>query len=282
MEAAYRRSERRACHLVEASRSSCRYQGHPREDAALRGRLQALAARRRRFGYRRLGALLRREGWTVNRKRVYRLYREEGLQVRQRKRKRTAGVERVPLAMVHGPNERWSMDFMADSLASGRRFRTLNVLDEYSRECLRIEVDTSLGGPRVVRVLQQLHQSRGLPGAIVSDNGPEFTSQAVDQWAYDEKVELRFILPGKPQQNAFVESFNGKFREECLNEHWFVSLEEAREQIEAWRQDYNRQRPHSALGYQTPEAFAATRLASPPTPVVLLPKTLTASPELTL
>lgn len=267
---------------MEASRSSCRYQGHPREDAALRGRLKELAAQRRRFGYRRLGALLRREGWTANHKRVYRLYREEGLQVRKRKRKRTAGVERVPLSMVHGPNERWSMDFMADSLASGRRFRTLNVLDEYSRECLRIEVDTSLGSQRVVRVLKQLHQSRGLPGAIVSDNGPEFTSQAVDQWAYDEKVELRFILSGKPQQNAFVESFNGKFREECLNEHWFVSLEEARQQIEAWRQDYNRQRPHSALGYQTPEAFAAARLASPPTPVVLLPKNLTTSPELTL
>jgi len=282
MKAVYRRSERRACQLVGKSRSSCRYQGQRRENAVLRHRLKELAAQRRRFGYRRLGILLRREGWMVNRKCVYRIYRKEGLQVRQRTKKRVAGVERVPLPVAGGPNERWSIDFMADSLATGRRFRTLNVVDDYSRECLWIEVDTSLGGQRVARVLEQLRQSRGGPRAIVLDNGPEFTSQAVDQWADDARVQLRFILPGKPQQNAYVESFNGKFREECLNEHWFVSVEEAREKIEAWRRDYNGQRPHSALGYQTPEEFAAARLASPPTPVVLLPKTLTNSSELTL
>jgi putative transposase len=267
------------------SRSSCRYQPQRREEEVLRQRLKALAAERRRFGYRRLGVLLRREGWAVNHKRVYRLYRQEDLQVRRRLRKRTASQARIPLALPGGPNERWSMDFMTDSLATGRRFRTLNVVDDYTRECLRIEVDTSLGGQRVARVLEELREQRGGPKVIVVDHGPEFTSQALDRWAYQRGVKLHFLAPGKPEQNAYVESFNGKFRDECLNPHWFGDLEEAREEIETWRQDYNQQRPHSALGYRTPEEFAAeiaARRASPPTPVVLPPGIFTNSPELTL
>jgi putative transposase len=271
--------------LLGVSRSGCRYQPHRRDEEVLRQRLKELAVERRRFGYRRLAILLRREGWGVNHKRVYRLYRQEHLQVRKRLRKRTASLERVPLALPRGPNERWSMDFMTDSLATGRRFRTLNMVDDYTRECLRIEVDTSLGGERVARVLEELRQQRGGPQVIVVDHGPEFTSQALDRWAYQRGVKLHFIAPGKPEQNAYVESFNGKFRDECLNQHWFGDLEEAREMIETWRQDYNQQRPHSALGYQTPKEFAAeiaARRASPPTPVALPPGNFTISPELTL
>jgi putative transposase len=285
MKEVYRRSERRACQLLGLSRSSCRYQPRRREEKALRERLRELAAERRRFGYRRLAVLLLREGWTVNWKRVYRVYRQEHLQVGRRPRKRGVSRQRLPLALPGGPNERWSMDFMMDSLATGRRFRTLNVVDDYTRECLRIEVDTSLGGERVARVLEQLRWQRGGPQVIVVDHGPEFTSQALDRWAYQRGVRLHFIDPGKPEQNAYVESFNGKFRDECLNEHWFADLKEAREKIEDWRQDYNQRRPHSALGYQTPEEFAAqtaARRASPPTPVVFPPGNLTNSPELAL
>ena len=285
MKQAYRRSERRACRLLGMSRSSCRYQPQGRNEEALRGRLQELAAERRRFGYRRLAVLLRREGWAVNHKRVYRLYQQEHLQVRKRLRKRPASLERVPLALPGSPNERWSMDFMTDSLATGRHFRTLNIVDDYTRECVRIEVDTSLGGERVARVLEELREQRGGPKVIVVDHGPEFTSQALDRWAYQRGVKLHFIAPGKPEQNAYVESFNGKFRDECLNQHWFGDLEEAREEIETWRQDYNQRRPHSALGYRTPEEFAAEvapRRASPPTPVAFPPGNLTNLPELAL
>jgi putative transposase len=285
MKQAYRRSERRACRLLGMSRSSCRYQPQRGDEEVVCQRLKELAAERRRFGYRRLGVMLRREGWAVNPKRVYRLYRQEHLQVRKRLRKRTAGVERAPLSVPSGPNERWSMDFMTDSLATGRRFRALNVVDDYTRECVRIEVDTSLGGERVVRVLEELREQRGGPKVIVVDHGPEFTSQALDRWAYQRGVKLHFIAPGKPEQNAYVESFNGKFRDECLNQHWFRDLEEAREKIETWRQDYNQQRPHSALGYRTPEEFAtqiAAGRASPPTPVALPPGNFMNSPELAL
>jgi putative transposase len=285
MKEAYRRSERRACWLMGLSRSSCRYQPRRRKEEALRQRLRELAAERRRFGYRRLAVLLRREGWTVNWKRVYRVYRQEHLQVGKRPRKRGASPQRLSLALPGGPNERWSMDFMTDSLATGRRFRTLNVVDDYTRECLRIEVDTSLSGERVARGLEELRWRRGGPHVIVVDHGPEFTSQALDRWAYRRGVRLHFIDPGKPEQNAYVESFNGKFRDECLNEHWFADLKEAKEQIEDWRQDYNQRRPHSALGYQTPEEFAAqiaARRASPPTPAVLPPGNLTNYSELAL
>jgi len=285
MKGVYRRSERRACWLLGLSRSSCRYQPRRREEKALHERLRELAAERRRFGYRRLAVLLRREGWAANWKRVYRVYQQEHLQVGKRPRKRVVSQQRLPLALPGGPNERWSMDFMTDSLATGRRFRVLNVVDDFTRECLRIEVDTSLGGERVGRVLEELRWLRGGPQVIVVDHGPEFTSQALDRWAYRRGVKLHFIDPGKPEQNAYVESFNGKFRDECLNEHWFANLREAREKIEDWRQDYNRRRPHSALGYRTPEEFAAriaARRASPPTPVVFPPGNFTDSPELAL
>ena len=260
-------SERRACGLLAVWRSSWRYRRRRGEDLVLRERLRELALRRRRFGYRRLQVLLRREGWRVNHKRVYRLYREEGLAVRGRKRKRAAGWARVPLPAPTRANQGWSMDFMTDALASGRRFRLLTIVDDYTREVLAIEVDTCLPGERVRRVLEQLTQSRGRPHWIVADNGPEFTGQALDQWAFEQGVQLHFITPGKPSENGYVESFNGKLRDECLNENWFGSLNEARGVIETWRVDYNRARPHSALGYRTPEEFAAEQaalLALPP------------------
>ena len=265
-------SERRACRLVGMARTSCRYerQRQGREEK-LKARLHTLAGERRRFGYRRLTVLLRREGWTVNHKRVYRLYRQEGLGVRRRKRKRLGAVERQPLAIPVRPNERWSMDFVADALTDGRRFRSLNIVDDFNRECLAAQVDTSITGARVVRVLEQLRELRGLPQVLVTDNGPEFAGQALDVWAYEQGVKRHFIEPGKPVQNAFIESFNGKMRDECLNEHWFTSLGEARETIEVWRRDYNEVRPHSSLGNRTPQEFTACGavLRSPTAPFEL-------------
>jgi putative transposase len=216
-----------------------------------------LAHRRPRFGYRRLGVLLRRDGFVINHKRVHRLYREEGLALRRRRRKRAASAVRVRPSLASQPGQQWSMDFMRDTLASGRSFRTLNVVDEFTRECLAIEVDTSLPGARVTRVLDQLHEQRGLPELLIMDNGPEFTGKALDSWAYHHGVRLHFIDPGKPIQNAYVESFNGKFRDECLDQPWFVNLADARRTIESWRHDYNHVRPHSALGHQPPALFAS-------------------------
>jgi putative transposase len=250
-------SERRACGLAGLSRSSYRYPRQEGDESGLRQRLKELAAERRRYGYRRLTVLLRREGRRVNHKRVYRLYREAGLSVRRRKRKRIGAVERQPLTIPTGTNQCWSMDFVSDGLGDGRKFRSLNIVDDYSRECVAAEVDTSIPGGRVVRVLEQLGERRGLPQVLVTDNGPEFAGQALDVWAYQRGVKLHFIEPGKPVQNAFVESFNGKMRDECLNEHWFRTLGEARQTIEAWRRDYNQVRPHSALGNRTPQEFAA-------------------------
>ena len=249
-------SERRACGLSCLARSSARYEGHGRDDTLVRARLRALAAEKRRYGYRRLQVLLRREGVMVNHKRVERIYREEGLSVRKRKRKRVACGVRVPAVQAVQPDQVWSLDFVSDALAWGRKLRMLTVVDTYTRESLAIEVDTSLSGVRVARVLDRVITERGaLPAEIVLDNGPELTSKALDQWAYARGVHLRFIAPGKPQQNGFCESFNGKFRDECLNEHWFLSLYDAREKVETWRVEYNRERPHSSLGNQTPEAF---------------------------
>lgn len=254
-------SERRACGLLEVWRSCWRYRRRRGEDTALRERLRALAVQRRRFGYRRLHVLLRREGWPVNHKRVYRLYREEGLAVRRRTRRQRAASGRLPLSAPTRATQGWSMDFMSDALASGRRFRVLTVVDDYTREALAIEVDTSLPGERVKRVLEKLTESRGQPEWIMVDNGPEFSGRVVDQWAFETGIRLHFITPGKPVENAYVESFNGKLRDECLNENWFESLAEARRVIEAWRVDYNQARPHSALGYRTPEEFAAEQAA---------------------
>jgi len=202
--------------------------------------------------------MLNRQGWQVSHKKVYRLYREEGLQVRRRKRKQTAKYRGEKPEGPLRPNERWSMDFMHDALCDGRRIRLLNIVDDYTRECLGIEVDTSLGGRRVTRVLDRLGAIRGLPERVVTDNGPEFTSKALDNWAYEKGVTLQYIEPGKPVQNAYVESFNGRVRDECLNEQWFQNLRHARDVIETWRQDYNTMRPHTALGNMAPEEYASS------------------------
>ena len=272
------RSERRACALAGMGGLSYRYRAHRPAEGELRARRRSLAAERRRFGYRRLTVRLRREGWAVNPKRIYRRYRAEGLAVRPRKRKRLAATARAPRRRPTQADQLWTLDFTQDALASGRKFRTLNLMDGYTREALAIEADTSLPG---VRVLERLRQTRGVPAQIQVDNGGEFTSRVVDQWAFQRGVKLHFIDPGQPGQNAYIESFNGKFRDECLNENWFVSLAEARQRIEAWRRDYNQVRPHSSLGYQTPEEFAA-RGASPPTPLAQGKELLTYAQELTL
>lgn len=252
----HRFSQRRACRLIALDRASARYRSRRRSDDALRRRLRALAGERPRFGYRRLTVLLRREGQSVNHKRIFRLYREEGLAVRRRRRKRVASTQRTELAAPQRARQQWAMDFMTDTLADGRSFRTLNIVDTFTRECLAIEVDRSLPGARVTRVLDQLLERLGRPELVVVDNGPEFAGQVMDAWAYQRGVRLQFIDPGKPIQNAYIESFNGKFRDECLNQHWFVDLEDAQQIIAAWRDDYNHHRPHSALGQRTPAAFA--------------------------
>jgi len=225
------------------------------DDSLLRQRLRELAAQRRRFGYRRLGWLLEREGHVMNRKKLYRLYREEKLMVRRRRGRKRALGTRAPMTLPGAINQRWSLDFVADALSDGRRFRILCVVDDFSRECLATVVDTSLGGVRVVRELDRLTAERALPWMVVSDNGTELTSCAVLRWATG-RLEWHYIEPGKPVQNAFVESFNSRLRDECLNEHVFLTLAEARETIEAWRYDYNHLRPHSSLGALTPIEFA--------------------------
>ena len=249
-------SERRACRFLGAGRSTQRYRAHRRQPPGLEERLTELAAARPRWGYRRLWVLLRREGYAVNWKRVYRLYRASGLAVKRRRRKRTA-VARRPLPPATRPNERWSMDFVHDRLSNGRWFRSLTIVDDFTRECLAIEVDTSLTGARVVEVLTQLAQARPLARTIVVDNGPEFAGRVLDAWAYRRGITLAFIQPGKPTQNAFVESFNSRLRDECLNAHWFVTVTEAQLTIEAWRDDYNTQHPHGSLGRRTPSEFPA-------------------------
>lgn len=265
-------SERRACRLTGFARTSQRYQSRRAPRTELRARLHTLATLRPRWGYRRLYVLLRREGHVVNRKLVQRLYREEGLAVRRRTRKRVA-VPRVPLVPPTRANARWSMDFVTDALGDGRKFRALTLVDDFTRECPVIEVDFSLPGARVVRVLDALAHTRGVPTAICCDNGPEFAGTALDQWAASRGVVLDFIERGKPVQNAYAESFNGRLRDECLNESWFVSLADARETIEAWRVDYNVARPNSGLADRTPTEFAmALQLAAPSlTPLTGLP-----------
>ena len=262
LQTTYQLSERRACRLVGAHCRTMRYQARVRPDEPeLRERLRALAAQRPRWGYRRLHVLLQREFGVINHKRVYRLYRLEHLKLRQRKRKRVAILSREAPVSVARPREAWAMDFMQDVLVDGRRFRTLNILDLATRECLAIEVDTSLPGQRVLRVLDQIIAWYGVPKRITLDNGPEFAGRALDAWAYAHQVLLDFIEPGKPTQNGHLESFNGKFRDECLNLHWFTSLHHARQIIAAWKEDYNTQRPHSALHQQPPTIYAQTLLA---------------------
>jgi putative transposase len=227
------------------------------DDGVLRERLKALAAERRRFGYRRLHVLLRREGHAVNRKCVQRLYREEKLTVRRRGGRRRALGLRAPVAPAAAPNARWSLDFVHDQLTDGRRFRVLTVVDDCTRECLALVADTSLNGGRVARELDAIVARRGRPASVVSDNGTELTSNAMLAWAAERGVGWHYIQPGKPTQNAFIESFNGRLRDELLNETLFTSLAQARAALEAWRRDYNGERPHSALGWLTPAAYAA-------------------------
>ena len=258
-------SERRTCRLIGLGRSTARYRARARgDDAGLRRRLGELARERPRFGYRRLHALLRREGIVVNHKRIERLYRLDGLAIRRRGRKRVA-IKRGRPPGPSRPNEQWALDFLSDALASGRRIRLLTVIDTFTREALAIEVDTSLPGVRVARVLERVAALRGCPATIVLDNGPELTGRALDRWAHERGVALRFIDPGKPIQNAYTESFNGRFRDECLDEHWFLGLSDARQIVEEWRRDYNQRRPHSALGYATPAEVAerAATVAGP-------------------
>jgi putative transposase len=250
-------SERRACRVVVADRSSMRYRRRRPDDGLLRERLRALAHERRRFGYRRLCVLLRREGHPVNRKRVYRLYREERLMVRRRGGRKRALGGRAPIPLPIGPNQRWSLDFVHDQMTDGRRFRILAVVDDCTRECLALVADTSISGTRVARELDRIIAVRGRPKTIVSDNGTELTSAAILAWSDREQVGWHYIAPGKPMQNAFVESFNGRLRDELLNETLFGSLPHARAALESWRRDYNIKRPHSSLGWQTPLAFAA-------------------------
>ena len=256
-------SERRACRVAKVPRSTCRYRSVTRDQSALRRRLRDLAAVRVRYGYRRLHVLLRREGWPVNHKRVYRLYREEGLGIRVRRRRKRVSGPRVLPPPAQRPLERWSLDFLTDGLADGRRFRVLTIVDNVSRVSPAIEVGNSLTGERVVAVLERLERTVGTPERIAVDNGPEFISKALDAWAYRNGVQLEFSRPGKPTDNAFAESFNGRFRDECLDQHWFASLEEARRIVEDWRVEYNTERPHRALGQQTPAAWTAARV--PPT-----------------
>ena len=255
-------SQRRACEVIGADRTTVRYRSRRPDDGAVRTRMRELAAERRRFGYRRLHVLLRLEGYVVNRKKTQRLYREEGLMVRRRRGRRRATGMRASLATVALPNERWSLDFVHDQFTSGRRFRILNIVDDATRECLAAIADTSISGKRVVRELEALVTRRGQPKVIVSDNGTELTSNALLAWSGAHSLGWHYIAPGKPMQNGFVESFNGRMRDELLNETLFFDLAHARAAIARWVSDYNQSRPHSALGYQTPAAFAATLTAT--------------------
>ena len=248
-------SERRACQLVGLSRSGYRYQATPKDDTLLRQRLNELATQYPRYGYLMLHHLLKGEGLVVNKKRTYRLYTAQGLQVRTKKRKKLMRP-RMPMAIPMVKDSRWSMDFVSDQLSNGRRFRVLNVVDDYTREMIGQLIAFSISGQRVACFLKQLVDQRGKPDQIICDNGTEFTSKAMFFWQQDHGVKLGFIQPGKPTQNAFIESLNGKFRNECLNQQWFRHIDEARQTIDQWRDHYNHERPHSALNYMTPVAFA--------------------------
>lgn len=260
-------SQRRACKALSVSRRRVGYRSNKNDDA-LRERMKVLAVERRRFGYRRLAVMLRRDGQDHNIKKIYRLYREEGLMVRRRKGRKRAMGTRLPLPKPDSLNQVWSLDFLSDALSDGRRFRVLGVMDQCSRECLTLVADTSIGGTRVVRELDVLVARYGKPSCIVSDNGTELTSRAVLIWAQENGIEWHYITPGKPRENGYTESLNGKIRDECLNENVFTSLAYARQVIEAWRQDYNHVRPHSSLGYQTP---ASRRASLRPTLAVAQP-----------
>ena len=255
-------SERRACRIVDADRAMIRYRSKRAPDTALRTQLRDLANERKRFGYRRLFVLLRQSGEASGINRIYRLYREEGLTVHKRRARRRAVGTRAPILVAAKANARWSVDFVHDQLACGRRFRILNIVDDVTRECLAAIPDTSISGRRVARELTAVIARRGKTGMIVSDHGTEFTSNAMLAWAQSNQVLWHFIAPGKPMQNGFCESFNGRMRDELLNESLFFCLDHARSRISAWADDYNHQRPHSSLGYLPPAAYAANLTAT--------------------
>ena len=250
-------SRRRICKVVGLSPSTWHYRLKPDDNPTIRERLRELAGERRRWGYRKMHEILRREGIIINHKRTEKLYREECLQLKTRRRKKTTATLRVPLPYPENMNQRWAMDFMSDNLANGRKIRLLNILEVFTKESLAMVVDTSINGMRVSQVLDQLSWMRGLPEVITVDNGPEFAGKVLDSWAYRNRVKLDFSRPGKPVDNAFIESFNRIARDECLNDNWFLSLDHAKEIIEEWQYDYNNNRPHSALGGLTPVEFAA-------------------------
>jgi len=252
-------SIRRSCRLVGMCRATYAYQLRDKGDGLLRVRLRELAEQRRRFGCPRLHVMLKRESLVINHKRTERIYREERLSLRLKKRRRKVAVLRVRLPQAEHADERWSMDFVADSTLAGRRFRALAIVDDYSRECPAIEVNSSIPGTKVVEVLEGLAETRGLPEVITVDNGPEFAGKTLDEWAYRRGIKLNFIRPGKPVENAYAESFIGKLRDECLNENWFSSIREARDIIETWRRDYNEVRPHSSLDNLSPTEFMEAR-----------------------
>lgn len=254
----YEVSQRRACSVLSVDRSAIRYRSSRPDDTAVRARLRDLAAVRRRFGYRRLLVLLRREGMGMNHKKLRRLYREERLQVRRRGGRKRALGTRAPMALPQGPNQRWSLDFLSDAFTDGRRFRILAVVDDFTRECLCLVADTSISGIRVARELDAVIARRGKPLSVVSDNGTELTSMAILKWSQETAIDWHYIAPGKPTQNAFIESFNGRLRDELLNEVLFTSLAHARAELAAWQNDYNTQRPHSQIGWLTPAEFAVT------------------------
>jgi len=243
------------------SRNTLRYKRKPDRDEALRIRMKELATKHKRYGCRRLHKYLKREGLVVNKKRTERIYREEKLKIRVRRRKKLAAQARIEIPKAERPNQLWAMDFLQDALHNGRRFRALPIIDTFTRENFCIEVDTSITGQRVVQVLTRISAMHGLPEQIVVDNGPEFISNALDAWAYERGIKLQFIRPGKPVDNCYMESFNGRFRDECLNENWFMSLDQARKIIEDWRVDYNQARLHSSLGDMTPAEFKLQELS---------------------
>ncbi len=249
-------SQRRVCRVLELDRNTLRYRSRRQDDAGLRTRIREIAEHKRRYGCPRIYVRLRREGWRVNHKKVERLYyRDEQLSLRQRRRRTAAAVPRVALPTPTHPGRCYAIDFVHDRLVTGRRFKCLTMTDLCSKEVPVIAVEVSIGGARVCRILDQLFATRPLPDTLILDNGPEFAGTALDAWAAQHGVHLHFIQPGKPVQNAFIESFNGKFRDECLNEHWFLTLEEAQLVIEAWRREYNEERTHSSLGDVTPREF---------------------------
>jgi putative transposase len=242
--------------VVKFCRGTQRYIAKRAENIPLRIRIRDIASVRIRYGYKRIHVLLLREGWKVNHKAVYRIYREEGLNLRQKSKRKRISQARIPKVDVNGVNQCWAMDFMSDALFNGRRFRAFTMMDVYSRECLNIYADNRITGEVVVDILDHISYYRGRPERIRVDNGPEFVSKALDNWSYENNIKLEFSRPGKPVDNAFIESFNGSLRDECLSTNWFLSIEDARSKLEAWRRDYNEFRPHSSLGNMTPSDFA--------------------------